>query len=433
MENILNAFKLFSEKEKYHIVVQTIHKGIEFRGTNLWILIFAIFVASIGLNVNSTAVIIGAMLISPLMGPIMGLGLGMGINDLALVKRALWNYLFACGVGLSTSTIYFLLTPLNDAHSEILARVAPNVYDVLIAFFGGLAGIIATSSKQKGNVIPGAAIATALMPPLCTAGYGLATFQFSFFFGALYLFIINTVFIALATLVAVRLLKFPFKHLPDEQADQRSKRIIWGVVVLTFLPSLYFGYDIVQQNKFLNNAEAFIRNEAVFPNDYLLNKQVDPKNRAIILTYGGKKITTEEIEALRSKLGQYELEGVHCEIRQGFAYLEEQPTDDNSNPLHSALTARTRELGILQAKIDSIGNQNALGQQVFRELKTQYPNIQQAVVEPSLPVFGSSEAQQTSALVLLNLKGRLTGQEKAKLEAWLKVRLQTPSLQLIVN
>jgi uncharacterized hydrophobic protein (TIGR00271 family) len=192
MNNIFDNFRLNNEKENHQTVIESIDKGVVFKGTNLWILVFAIFIASLGLNVNSTAVIIGAMLVSPIMGPIMGLGLGMAINDLTLLRKSLFNYFFAAAVGLATSTLYFSLSPISFAHSEILARTSPNIYDVLIAFFGGLAGVLATSSKQKGNVIPGVAIATALMPPLCTAGYGLATMQFEFLFGALYLFLINT-------------------------------------------------------------------------------------------------------------------------------------------------------------------------------------------------------------------------------------------------
>lgn len=223
-EKFLDKFKLLTEKEDYKTVVTNIENGVVFRGTNLWVLIFAIFVASLGLNVNSTAVIIGAMLISPLMGPIMGIGLGMGINDISLLRKAIYNFLVATSVALATSTVFFLLSPLSDAHSEILARTAPNIYDVLIAFFGGLAGILATSSRHKGNVIPGVAIATALMPPLCTAGYGLATLQLSFFFGAFYLFIINTVFIALATFIIVRLLHFPLKDLHSEQSEKELSK-----------------------------------------------------------------------------------------------------------------------------------------------------------------------------------------------------------------
>ena len=255
MENFFNRFKLLGEKEEYHVIIENITNGISFRGTNLWVLIFAIFIASLGLNVNSTAVIIGAMLISPLMGPIMGLGLGLGINDLKLLRRSLSNYVFAVMVGLVTSTFYFIITPINSAHSELLARTYPTIYDVLIAFFGGLAGIVATSSKLKGNVIPGVAIATALMPPLCTAGYGLATLHWNYFFGAFYLFFINTVFIATATLLTVRLLKVPLKKLPDLRSEKRTKRIIIVLLVCTLAPSIYFGYDIVQQDRFFKNVQ----------------------------------------------------------------------------------------------------------------------------------------------------------------------------------
>ena len=191
--------------EEFTQVKLEIEKGIRFNGTNLWILIIAILVASLGLNVNSTAVVIGAMLISPLMGPIIGMGWSACINDLELLKKAARNFAFATVASLLTSTFYFTFTPLDEAHSELLARTAPNIYDVLIAFFGGMAGIIAIGSKNKGNVLPGVAIATALMPPLCTAGYGIATGQWSFFFGALYLFIINSVYIALATYVFVKI------------------------------------------------------------------------------------------------------------------------------------------------------------------------------------------------------------------------------------
>ena len=211
MNNFFDKFKIDHEKEDLQTVVTNIDNGVVFKGTNLWVLIFAIFVASLGLNVNSTAVIIGAMLISPLMGPIMGIGLAVGISDISLLRKSILNFAIATLVALTTSTIFFLLSPISDAHSELLARTTPTIYDVLIALFGGLAGIVATASKQKGNVIPGVAIATALMPPLCTAGYGLATLQFQFFYGAFYLFIINTVFIALATFIIVRLLHFPNK------------------------------------------------------------------------------------------------------------------------------------------------------------------------------------------------------------------------------
>jgi uncharacterized hydrophobic protein (TIGR00271 family) len=182
--NLVDSFRLNNEKEDFSIISENIDSGVVFKGTNLWILVFAIFICSLGLNVNSTAVVIGAMLVSPLMGPIIGLGFGLATSDISLLKKALYNYLFAGIVAILASTLYFALTPMHVAQTEMLSRISPNIYDVFIAFFGGLAGIVAIASKMKGNVIPGVAIATALMPPLCTAGYGLATLQWSFFFGA---------------------------------------------------------------------------------------------------------------------------------------------------------------------------------------------------------------------------------------------------------
>lgn len=188
-------FNIMPDKEDEHQIVAQISSGVSFRGANLWVLIFAIFIASLGLNVNSPAVIIGAMLISPLMGPIIGMGLAVGINDVELLKRSARSFGVATLISVLTATAYFLLTPLGDARSELLARTSPTLYDVLIATCGGAAGIIALCTKGKGNVIPGVAIATALMPPLCTAGYGLATGHWLYFLGAFYLFFINTVFI----------------------------------------------------------------------------------------------------------------------------------------------------------------------------------------------------------------------------------------------
>jgi len=192
-------FNLHEDKEDESTIIESIRKNVDFRGANLWALIFAIFIASIGLNVNSTAVIIGAMLISPLMGPIMGIGLGIGINDFQLVKKGLKNLLIATVISIITSTLYFWITPLHEAQSELLARTSPSLWDVFVAFIGGLAGIVAGTRKEKSNVIPGVAIATALMPPLCTAGFGLAIGNLYYFFGAIYLYFINSLFICIST------------------------------------------------------------------------------------------------------------------------------------------------------------------------------------------------------------------------------------------
>ncbi|MGE3468475.1 MAG: DUF389 domain-containing protein, partial [Pyrinomonadaceae bacterium] len=384
MNRLFRILSIRHEKEDFEVIIASVERGVGFTGTNLWILVFAIFIASLGLNVNSTAVVIGAMLISPLMGPIMGLGLGMAINDLALLKKALLNYAFAFITGLTTSTFFFLLSPISDASSEILARTAPNIYDVLIALFGGFAGILAASSRQKGNVIPGVAIATALMPPLCTAGYGLANGNFTYLSGAIYLFIINTVFIALATLLTARFLKFPRKHLDDPQAEVTATRVVWFLVLITLLPSIYFGYDIVQQNRFRQRANKFVDAEAVFPNDYLLKKVIDAKAGSISLTYGGEFIPEKEIEKLRAKLPEYELGNAKLEIKQGFADLRSEEENAETKQLTGILNEKEKEIQSLKAKVAREEAEMALGMQIFKEVNVQYPAITSLVVQQVL-------------------------------------------------
>lgn len=243
----IRNFDVWNDRENEVDTIESIKKGVEFKGTNLWVLIFATFIASLGLNTNSTAVIIGAMLISPLMGPIMGFGLGLGISDFELIKRSFRNFATATIFSVITSTLYFLLSPISEAQSELLARTQPTVYDVMIAFFGGLAGIVASSTKSKGNVIPGVAIATALMPPLCTAGFGLASGNLYYFFGAFYLYFINTVFISLATYLVVCVLKYPKTVFLDKQKEKQVKRYIGIIVFFTIVPSLFLSYNQIER------------------------------------------------------------------------------------------------------------------------------------------------------------------------------------------
>ena len=271
LKKILHFLNLDSEIEDFDKIHASIEKDIIFKGTNLWILAFAVVVASVGLNMNSPAVIIGAMLISPLMGPINGMGYCLATYNLPLLGRAIKNFTFAVFASLVASTAYFYISPISTEHSELLARTTPTIYDVLIALFGGLAGILAISSKQKGNVIPGVAIATALMPPLCTAGYGIATAKFHFFFGAIFLFTINTVFIAFSSVIISQILKFPIRTIIDETQKKRVNTWISAIILLTLIPSIYFGYALVQKEKFIENANRFRENVRLFQGNYLLN------------------------------------------------------------------------------------------------------------------------------------------------------------------
>ena len=251
-----------------------IERDTEFRGFNVWILVFSIVIASIGLNVNSTAVIIGAMLISPLMGPIMGFGLGVGVNNLGLVRRSLGSLGVATGIAILSSALYFLISPINEAGSELLSRTTPTFLDVMVAFLGGLTGILAGSRKEKSNVIPGVAIATALMPPLCTAGYGLAHLDGTYFFGALYLFLINTILIATSTTLVVRYLRFPIAQPLDAAKEQKYKRYFTMGLLALVLPSAFILYNTVSRSVKESKIQTFISKTVAFPGTEVVKQEI---------------------------------------------------------------------------------------------------------------------------------------------------------------
>ena len=263
LTEFLAFFNVRSNMGDYNFIHEEIENGVVFKGTNLWILISAIIVASIGLNMNSTAVIVAAMLISPLMGPINGMGYSLATYDFFLFNKAIKNFSFVVGTSLLTSTLYFAVTPVSTAHSELLVRTSPTIYDMLIALFGALVGIIAMSTKRKGNVIPGVAIATALMPPICTARYGLATLQFNFFFDPLYLFTINTVFIAVAALFVCQYLRFPIRTDIGADRKKRINQYISLILTIAIVPSVYFGYLLLQNERFSERAQRFVKEVSV--------------------------------------------------------------------------------------------------------------------------------------------------------------------------
>lgn len=285
--SLRSHFSLLADKADDEVIDQRLRDGVEMKGANLWVLMFAIFIASIGLNVNSTAVIIGAMLISPLMGPIMGVGYGVGISDFALVRQSLRQLAMAVALSLAVSTAYFAIRPPTAVQSELLARTSPTIWDVLIALFGGLAGIVGATRKEKSTVIPGVAIATALMPPLCTAGFGMATGNGSYFAGAFYLFGINSVFIAASSVIVVRALHVPLKRFVDEGVARRVHRYLLLTVVLTALPSLFLAYRLVQDEVFKANATQFVRAQFQFKQTHVVDVEPDAKARRIEVTLLG--------------------------------------------------------------------------------------------------------------------------------------------------
>ncbi len=375
----LNYFKVREDSEDFDIIHAEIEKGIVFKGTNLWVLICAILIASVGLNMNSTAVIIGAMLISPLMGPINGVGYGLATYDFQLLKNSFINFAFAVIVSLLTSAFYFLISPVNTAHSELLARTSPTIYDVFIALFGGVAGMLALCSKLKGNVIPGVAIATALMPPICTAGYGLATLQFNFVFGALYLFTINSVYIAVAAMFVSKVMKLPIRTVVDKAKSRKVNNYVTAILIITAIPSVYFGYRLVQNERFSDRAKEFISAIAVQENNYLIESEINPAAKTIKLLYSGFGASEEEKTLIKTQALIYGLDSSRISILSGAAeraLLEQKQTMlSETEELNKQIAAKTFEMQQLQTKLDSIKLADGKGRIILTELNKFYPQI----------------------------------------------------------
>ncbi|HCC85697.1 MAG TPA: DUF389 domain-containing protein [Porphyromonadaceae bacterium] len=439
IEKLLQWFDLRSEMEGYDIIHEKIESGIVFRGTNLWVLMFAIVVASVGLNMNSTAVIIGAMLISPLMGPINGMGYSLATYDFHLLRRSLKNFFFAVGVSLITSALYFLLSPLNQAHSELLARTSPTIYDVIIALFGGLAGIVAMSSRLKGNVIPGVAIATALMPPICTAGYGLATLQFDFFFGALYLFTINTVFIAFAALIVCQFLKFPIRSIVDPTRKKHVNRVISTVIILTLVPSIFFGVKLVRNEEFAQRAETFIGEVTLMGGNYLQSRQVHPATRTVELLYSGYGLNDSIREKIIEKALIHRIDTARLAIRQGYdaSMVQEnmRKYQSETERLAAQLAATTFNLRKSEGRVDSIRNIPLYGEKILSEIKPLFPQMIGCSYAETYLFSAVNDSIQHSGMVPMVVfsvpRNGLRVADRERIEEWLKNRLENEQVKTI--
>ena len=339
---------------------ERIKAGIWFRGPNVWILAFSIIIASVGLNVNSTAVVIGAMLISPLMGPIIGVGLAMGTNDLDLLKLAAKNLLVMVLISLAASTLFFLLSPLNLVNpTELEARTSPTIYDVLIALFGGLAGILENSRKERGTAIAGVAIATALMPPLCTAGYGLSCLDFHFFFGAMYLFIINTVFITLATYVMVKYLRFKTVSGLDPALSARRRRFITTIIAVVAIPSLYSAIVMVRDTNFERNVESFVRENRLVSRSYISDYRIyKDHGRKVEVFLTGEPMTYEVQTALFASAEAHRIKTDQLVIREHSLGMTGEEMNEMVREIYDRtdriLLEKESQLNELQTKVDSL-------------------------------------------------------------------------------
>lgn len=431
-------FNLITEKDDDLQTIESIRKGVEFKGFNLWVLICAIFIASLGLNTNSTAVIIGAMLISPLMGPIMGLGLGVGIYDFDLIKRSFKNLLVASIIGMITSAIYFYISPISEARSELLARTSPTIYDVLIAFFGGMAGIIAASNKEKGNVIPGVAIATALMPPLCTAGYGIASGNLSFFLGACYLYFINSVFISFATVIGTRIFKFPKTRYVDAVQEKKVTGYITVIIVITLIPSIFFGYKILKENYFRTNAERFIASEFNFYNTQIISKTFNPDKKEIGILLIGNKVPQDSIDHLRTKLPGYNLNDVTLSVKQGFTQTTVDEKKIKSDLLQEfyknseeVITDKDKTITRLRQELQVFNDITKTKSEIISEMKILFPSIEDATISFAPRVHIENMKTDTVLIALLNVKRLPSKNEQKKLEEWLGTRFSSKDVKVV--
>ncbi len=440
-EDTKKRFSLREGSAPQQDVVQGITDGIYFRGANMWILMFATLVASLGLNVDSTAVIIGAMLISPLMGPIMGFGLSLGINDLPMMKLSLRNFGFMVATAIVTATLFFLVVPVSGGQSELLARTQPTIFDVMIAFFGGAAGVVAYTRKDRTvTVISGVAIATALMPPLCTAGYGIATAQWRFFGGALYLFLINAIFIALATYAIVRVLKYSYTMELEHRTALRVKRLMWVIIIITILPSVFIAFRLIDKSVFESNVARFVDSEFRFDDTVVLESEstysLSRSNpRTVTLLLLGEALHQETIENIRGKMPFYDLEDVQLTIKQAGGEAERIDLSSLQQGYAQVLDEKNRQIAELKKQMELSPREDAAGMsRTIEEFRAIAPDIEWVSISRH-PVWGADgEAVDTLLVCIIHpVSGKLSGEESDRIERWLKVKHNMDKVKIYVE
>lgn len=440
-QEIKSYFNVAGDMEPQDEAEDSIRAGVSFKGSQLLVLIFAIFIASLGLNTNSIPVIIGAMLISPLMGPIIGMGLGIGIQDFELLKRGLKNIAAAVIGSLLASALYFLISPQYEGASQLLARTSPSIYDVFVALFGGAAGILSIACRNKGQVMPGVAIATSLMPPLCTAGYGLATMQMHFFLGALYLFFTNMIFILFATWIGVKLMGYKKTVYQNEKRAKKVQTIVYCVVGATVLVSVYLTAMMIQKNVFMAKASNFVETEMVFPNTEVLNHKeyVEKGKRHIDVTLIGASLPKDSLQlAMMNKLDSIGLGGTILSIKQGFS-LTSKEIDDEKN-FDQFYRLMQSEIANRQNEIDSLKSMVRLHQQfsdesvrVSPEIKVLFPAVKDIAIARMVASEISKTATDTVNILFVNAPSGLAAKDREKLEEYIEVRLKQNNIHLIMN
>ena len=416
---------------------ENIRKNIPFRGPNVYILFVAIIIASVGLNVNSIPVIIGAMLISPLMGPITGLGLGLGTNDRELVLFSIKNLLVMVGISLLAATLYFVLTPLEiDNPTELLARTRPTIYDVFIALFGGLAGVLETARKEKGTVISGVAIATALMPPLCTVGYGIANLSWQYTIGALFLFSINCIFIAMAAYLMAKFLKFPVKTV--EQHRTRYFILSYALVILLAATSIFTGYHVIRENDFTKLANRFVKKNQNIGKTYIYDSQVniDSKPYMLELRLAGETLNEDTKEMLLRDAENYGIMRSQIVIHEDATvqvdrFNETEIVKNLMATNASNVQVRDDSIKVLNAQIIAYKQRELPAKQLAEELQVQLPSITRLTLAKGTALEQNVVMSEEQVVVVAHCSEMPSEEEKTRVYEWLKVRLQIDSLEII--
>lgn len=439
----IRSYAHIKEDTDYQATIEYISKSVIFRGINMWVLFFAIIVASVGLNVNSTAVIIGAMLISPLMGPINGVGLAIGTFDDDLLLKSIKNLTVMVVISLVASTLYFLISPISDAQSELLARTQPTIFDVFIAFFGGLAGIVATSRKSQSiTVMSGVAIATALMPPLCTAGYGIATGQLWYFLGAFYLFFINSFFIALATYLMVRFLGFPMKHYVDPKRKLKVKRLTTLFTILIMIPSIFLAFDVVKESNFNSQSIKFvdyIQEQEYFNNVQLIKADRDYHHRSqtVTLYLIGNTLSKEVIHDMQVLLqegyGQSKARLIVKQTEGGTIDITKQNEiiEDILDKKDATIAKQDSTITRLEGQLSKVQNAITLSEQITKEVHAQYPNIRKFAISDMTIYDPQTLENENMPIVYIQWSNGAHGDLETKIVQWLKVRLDVDDVRIV--
>ena len=418
---------------------ENIRKNIPFRGPNVYILFVAIIIASVGLNVNSIPVIIGAMLISPLMGPITGLGLGLGTNDRELVLFSIKNLLVMVGISLLAATLYFILTPLEiDNPTELLARTRPTIYDVFIALFGGLAGVLETARKEKGTVIFGVAIATALMPPLCTVGYGIANLSWQYTIGALFLFSINCIFIAMAAYLMAKFLKFPVKTVEEHRT--RYFILSYALVILLAATSIFTGYHVIRENDFTKLANRFVKKNQNIGKTYIYDSQVniDTKPYMLELRLAGETLNEDTKEMLLRDAENYGIMRSQIVIHEDATvqvdrFNETEIVKNLMATNASNVQVRDDSIKVLNAQIAHYKQQELPAKQLAEELQVQLPSITRLTLARGTALEQNVVMSEEQVVVVAHCSEMPSEEEKVRVYEWLKIRLQVEDLEIIFD